>query len=135
MINTRFWRNFLIFLSLKYLVTRPTIHVSPGQGEDEDHHVIILSKPFQCFVIIIIFLVTVVSNCSIILNISKSDVKSRVISFILIKNLCIVDLCGAILILPVPFIATWRGKMYSLSQAFPFLPFCLQFTAIQAEKN
>ena len=94
----------------------------PAKDEEDSttaaHDIIIISKPVQCCVIIIIFLVTVVSNCSIILIISKSKVKSGKVSFILMKHLCIVDLCGAVLILPVPFLATIRGKCNCLLLAF-----------------
>ena len=88
-----------------------------GQDEDLDvHSVFILYKPFQCFMIFLIFVVTVVSNCSIILNISQSNIKSSMVSFIIIKHLCIVDLCGALAILPVPFIATFGWVHSTISR-------------------
>ena len=34
----------------------------------------------------------------------------RTVNFLLIKNLCTVDLIGALLILPVPLLATIRGR-------------------------
>ena len=34
----------------------------------------------------------------------------QTVNFILIKNLCIVDLIGALVILPVPLVATARGR-------------------------
>jgi hypothetical protein len=51
----------------------------------------------------------VVSNLSVIINISQSDIKKRIVSFVLIKNLCIVDLFGAVLVLPFPLVATVQG--------------------------
>ena len=34
----------------------------------------------------------------------------RTVNFILIKNLCTVDLIGALVILPIPLVATARGR-------------------------
>ena len=41
------------------------------------------------------------------------QLKMRTVNFLLIKNLCIVDLVGAVLVLPVPLIATAKG-IYTL---------------------
>ena len=38
------------------------------------------------------------------------QLKMRTVNFILIKNLCTVDLIGALVILPVPLVATARGR-------------------------
>jgi hypothetical protein len=69
-----------------------------------------ISQAFQCSVILVILVLTVATNISIVLNISQSDIKKRIVSFVLIKNLCIVDAVGAMLILPVPLAATFRGQ-------------------------
>ena len=76
--------------------------------------VFIFSWTLQCSVILVIIVVTVVTNCCIIINVGGSDIKNRIISFVLIKNLCIVDLCGALLILPVPLVATFQGDTVHL---------------------
>ena len=60
----------------------------------------IFSQPLQCAVIVLILLISIVTNCSVILNITNSDIKKSIVTFVLIKNLCIVDLCGACLVLP-----------------------------------
>ena len=78
--------------------------------DDTFGKVFIISQTFQCSLIIIIIIITVLFNCSIIINISNCDIKSRIVSFVLIKNLCIVDLVGALLILPVPLAATIQGE-------------------------
>ncbi len=70
----------------------------------------LLSQPLQCILIILVILLTVASNVSIILNISLNELKRRNTNFVLIKHLCIVDLCGAILIVPVPLAATIQGN-------------------------
>ena len=69
----------------------------------------IFSQPLQCAVIVLILLISIVTNCSVILNITNSDIKKSIVTFVLIKNLCIVDLCGACLVLPAPLAATIRG--------------------------
>ena len=76
--------------------------------------VFIISQPAQCAVIVLILLVSVLTNCSIIINIINSDIKKSIVTFIIIKNLCIVDLCGACLILPAPLLATIKGREISL---------------------
>ena len=38
------------------------------------------------------------------------QLKMRTVNFILIKNLCTVDLIGALVIIPVPLVATARGR-------------------------
>ena len=38
------------------------------------------------------------------------QLKMRTVNFILIKNLCTVDLIGALVILPIPLVATARGR-------------------------
>ena len=70
-----------------------------------------LLQALQCSVILIILFITVVTNISIVLNIRNSEIKRRIVSFVLIKNLCIVDTVGAMLILPVPLAATFRGDL------------------------
>ena len=72
--------------------------------------VFIISQPLQCGVIVLILLTSVLTNCSVIINIINSDIKKSIVTFVIIKNLCIVDLCGACLILPAPLVATIRGK-------------------------
>ena len=73
-------------------------------------HVFYVSQALQCTLILVILLVTVATNISIVLNISKSDIKKHMVSFVLIKNLCIVDAVGALLILPWPLAATFKGE-------------------------
>ena len=80
------------------------------KGEDIPGPVFVVSKALQCSLILIILLLTVGSNCSVILNISRNDIKNQIVSFVLIKNLCIVDLFGALLILPAPLAATYQGR-------------------------
>ena len=77
--------------------------MSPG-------NVILVSQILQCASIIIIIILTVILNISIIIHISKCSVKNKVNSYVLTKHLCIVDLLGGVLILPLPLIATWNGK-------------------------
>ena len=38
------------------------------------------------------------------------QLKMRTVNFLLIKNLCIVDLVGAVVVLPVPLVATAKGQ-------------------------
>jgi hypothetical protein len=38
------------------------------------------------------------------------QLKMRTVNFILIKNLCTVDLIGALVILPIPLVATAKGR-------------------------
>lgn len=71
--------------------------------------VFIFSKPLQCSVIIVIIIISIITNVSVIINIIKSDIKKSIVTFVIIKNLCIVDLCGACLILPVPLVTTIKG--------------------------
>ena len=71
--------------------------------------VFIFSRPFQCGVIALIILASVLTNCSVIINIINSDIKKSIVTFVIIKNLCIVDLCGACLVLPAPLVATVKG--------------------------
>ena len=56
----------------------------------------------------------------IISNIINCDIKSRIISFQLIKYLCIVDLIGACTVLPIPLAATIQGDnaMLPISVSF-----------------
>ena len=70
----------------------------------------LILQALQCSLILIILFITVVTNISIVLNIRNSEIKRRIVSFLLIKNLCIVDTVGAMLILPVPLAATFRGE-------------------------
>ena len=69
-------------------------------------------QALQCSLILIILAITVITNISIVLNIRNSEIKRRIVSFLLIKNLCIVDTVGAMLILPVPLAATFRGEKW-----------------------
>ena len=78
--------------------------------EYEDHQsVYLLNQPIQCLIISIVIMMAIVCNGLVIHNISKCELKMRTVNFILIKNLCTVDLMGALLILPVPLVATARG--------------------------
>ena len=74
-------------------------------------HVFYFSQAAQCSLILVILAITVSTNVSIVLNIRNSDIKQHIVSFLLIKNLCIVDTVGALLILPVPLAATFRGEI------------------------
>ena len=78
-------------------------------AEDSPGPVFIVSKAVQCSLILIILILTIGSNCCVIFNISRNDIKNQIVSFVLIKNLCIVDLFGALLILPAPLAATYQG--------------------------
>lgn len=71
--------------------------------------IIIPLQALQCSLILLILAITVATNISIVLNIHNSEIKKRIVSFLLIKNLCIVDTVGAMLILPVPLAATFKG--------------------------
>ena len=72
--------------------------------------VFLFSQPLQCGVIVVILLISIITNCSVIINIINSDIKKSIVTFVIIKNLCIVDLCGACLILPSPLAATIKGE-------------------------
>ena len=72
--------------------------------------VFLFSQPLQCGVIVAILLISIITNCSVIINIINSDIKKSIVTFVIIKNLCIVDLCGACLILPSPLAATIKGE-------------------------
>ena len=74
--------------------------------------VFLFSQPLQCGVIVVILLISIIANCSVIINIINSDIKKSIVTFVIIKNLCIVDLCGACLILPSPLAATIKGEKY-----------------------
>ncbi len=52
----------------------------------------------------------VMANSLVIHNICRSQLKLRSVNFLLIKNLCIVDLVGAAVVLPVPLAATIKGE-------------------------
>ena len=83
-----------------------------GVGGPEDitgGGVYLLSQPLQAIIISIILVITIVTNTTIIINISTSEIKRRTVNFVLIKHLCIVDLCGALFILPVPLVSTIKG--------------------------
>ena len=67
------------------------------------------SQPLQCGVILVILIISIIANCSVIINIINSDIKKSIVTFVIIKNLCIVDLFGACLILPAPLAATIKG--------------------------
>ena len=92
--------------------------------DDTFGKVFIISQAFQCSLIIIIIIITVLFNCSIIINISNCDIKSRIVSFVLIKNLCIVDLVGTLLILPVPLAATIQGE-FEIENSKMLKRFCI----------
>ena len=80
-------------------------------SEDENtRNIFLISQTFQCALIIIIITLTVAANSIVIFNISNCDIKSRIVSFILIQHLCIVDLLGAFCILPLPLLATVKGE-------------------------
>ena len=84
----------------------------------------IVSKVLQCSLIRITLLLTVGSNCSVILNISRKDIKNQIVSFVLIKNLCIVDLLAALLILPAPLAAhikVGNGWGWHMTQGSPLM--------------
>ena len=82
-------------------------------SEDENtRNIVLISQSFQCALIIIIITLTVISNSIVIFNISQSDIKSSIVSFILIQHLCIVDLLGAFCILPLPLLATVKGELF-----------------------
>ena len=83
--------------------------------ETSPGNVIIVSQVLQCVSIITIIIFTVILNISIIIHISKCSVKNKVNSYVLTKHLCIVDLLGGVLILPLPLIATWNGKLEFLN--------------------
>ena len=65
--------------------------------------------PPQCIVIAAIIITAVVCNVLVIHNIWMCQLKMRTVNFLLIKNLCIVDLIGACVVLPVPLLATAKG--------------------------
>ena len=70
----------------------------------------ILSQPIQSIIIVLIIIITVFTNTAIIINISCSQIKRSTVNFVLIKHLCIVDLFGALFILPVPLVTTIKGN-------------------------
>ena len=70
----------------------------------------LVSHHIQILLITIIILVCVLANLLIISNIINCDIKSRIISFQLIKYLCFVDLIGACTVLPIPLAATIQGE-------------------------
>ena len=69
----------------------------------------LVSHHIQILLITLIILVCVLANLLIISNIINCDIKSRIISFQLIKYLCFVDLIGACTVLPIPLAATIQG--------------------------
>ena len=83
----------------------------------EASEVYILNQAIQSIVIISIILVAVVLNLLIIHNIWKNELKMHSVNFLLIKNLCLVDFVGAILILPFPLTATLKG-VWDFGDAF-----------------
>ena len=87
----------------KYILALETIRTSGP--------VFLFSQPLQCGVIVAILLISIITNCSVIINIINSDIKKSIVTFVIIKNLCIVDLCGACLILPSPLAATIKGEL------------------------
>nr|XP_040565037.1 pinopsin-like [Lepeophtheirus salmonis]XP_040565038.1 pinopsin-like [Lepeophtheirus salmonis] len=71
--------------------------------------VYLLNQELQATFIILIILFAVVANLAVIHNVCLNDLKMKSVNFILIKNLCIVDLVGAICVLPIPLAATIKG--------------------------
>ena len=76
-----------------------------------------MSHHIQVLLISLIILVCVLANLFIIANILNCDIKSKIISFQLIKYLCFVDLLGACTVLPIPLAATIQGEV-SISNIF-----------------
>ncbi|XP_037086143.1 octopamine receptor-like, partial [Pollicipes pollicipes] len=70
----------------------------------------IMNKPAQSLCICLIITASVVLNICVIQNIYHNDLKLKTVHFLLIKNLCIVDLIGALCVLPVPLITTMQGE-------------------------
>ena len=71
----------------------------------------LVSHHIQVLVISIIIILCVLTNLFIISNIINCDIKSKIVSFQLIKYLCLVDLLGACTVLPIPLAATIQGKL------------------------
>ena len=71
----------------------------------------LVSHHIQILLISVIIIVCVLANLLIISNIINCDIKSRIISFQLIKYLCFVDLLGACIVLPIPLAATIQGDL------------------------
>lgn len=78
--------------------------------ENAEPHIWILNKPAQGLCISLIIITSIVLNISVIHNIYHNDLKLKTVHFLLIKNLCIVDLIGALCVLPIPLIATLQGE-------------------------
>jgi hypothetical protein len=76
----------------------------------EAGEVYLLNQPVQCIFIALIIVLSVAANSLVVHNICQNKLKMRSVNFLLIKNLCIVDLVGALMVLPVPLVATARGK-------------------------
>ena len=72
----------------------------------------LLSQPAQAVIIAFILSITVIANVLVIINMSCSELKRKTVNFVLIKHLCIVDLAGALFVLPVPLVTTIKGKPY-----------------------
>ena len=70
----------------------------------------LLSQPAQAVIIAFILSITVIANVLVIINMSCSELKRKTVNFVLIKHLCIVDLAGALFVLPVPLVTTIKGK-------------------------
>ncbi|XP_043197799.1 trace amine-associated receptor 13c-like [Amphibalanus amphitrite] len=70
----------------------------------------IMNKPAQSLCICVIITAAVILNICVIQNIYHNDLKLKTVHFLLIKNLCIVDLIGALCVLPVPLITTMQGE-------------------------
>ena len=76
-----------------------------------------VNQPLQIICIACIILLAVGLNVLVIHNICCNELKLRSVNFILIRNLCVVDLLGALLILPVPLVVTAMGG-WRFSPAF-----------------
>ena len=69
-----------------------------------------MSRVTQIFFIVIIILATVLANMFIMTVIWTCDIKSKLVSYQLITYLCVVDLLGALTVLPVPLAVTIQGE-------------------------
>ncbi len=79
--------------------------------------VYLLNQPVQCAVIALIIVLAAGVNALVIHNICSNELKLRSVNFLIMRNLCVVDLLGALLILPVPLAVTAKGA-WDLDEAF-----------------
>ncbi|TRY61871.1 hypothetical protein TCAL_08472 [Tigriopus californicus] len=75
----------------------------------EAREVYLLNQPLQCLTIVVIICLGVFFNVLVIHNICSNDLKMRSVNFLLIKNLCIADLVGVCMVLPMPLVVTAKG--------------------------